>query len=232
MSQLTSTSTSTVMSLNQHCSKCGNKIPDWADLTRCPICLRIEKEAKRFGKQRSLVGYNPQRSGRNRRSVLQAPQSKTQRRTIKTKSVSLAKPPEKPTSLVLLDRFNVLLFDAFKQPVRMSQVLTRAGMSSGQVLGIKQNHQVMIQFLSLAEQLLSQRVAQHLPHIHQDFIRMYYGLDPSGPRLVSVIASHVQCNQAEVSPMYDKIRDFLRSSVGHALIREVVLESARTLLKL
>lgn len=213
------------MLLNSFCSKCGNKLQSWSPY--CLVCAKIAKDTRKFGTPKNLVGYNPVLSS----SKNPLSQPKVQVTTVETVATSLTKQQEKPSANVILERFNNLLLDAFRQPVVISQFLLEGGILIAEVNKIKQNPSLMLEYLSLLEKSLTKQVVSNQPQIHSDFIRMLYGLDGAAPCSIKSIASVLGCSESSVEYMQKDAQIFLRSAVGNNAIREALLESARILLK-
>jgi hypothetical protein len=51
------------------CARCGNQVSSWA-VRDCPVCARIEKEAKRFGHYRPGRTYHPAVAGPSSKTTM------------------------------------------------------------------------------------------------------------------------------------------------------------------
>jgi hypothetical protein len=126
-----------------------------------------------------------------------------------------------------LDGFNQLLRDVYDSPVRLSELLSRQGVSSLQTDRWRRDRAWLASFLERLEAELLPALARAVPGHNPRVVSRWYGLDGKRAWARDRIAIELRMLTVEVRLAHDLMLRYLRRDEGRAALEAAVLRAAQ-----
>jgi hypothetical protein len=188
------------MSKQEHCSTCGNPIPDWAN-GACYACERIRFREPRTWRKEST---RPERQ----KYFIPADASE---------------PDWKLAVKNHLNGINALLKDVYKRDVRISQLMYKSGIPSSQIDRWSKRKSWILAFLLRVEEELRDLLGRVRPDCNPHILRQRY---VDGLSMMEIAKKSKQPNK-ELEDDYQFIMAYLQSRRGIKALEEIIVKCTR-----
>lgn len=233
----------------KYCSSCGNPIPPWASGV-CYVCVRIEKEYKRYGRRRpgprSASGFEKTEAKRGRRKKFNSGAASRKSRAVKRPAKRqrqgcrrhnshklLLLPPSYDEEYALEVRsyrllrlgINRLLRAVYGERRHLSQILHRSGFKGHRIGRLRREYLQL--FLRRLVAAWCWWLEQHLSKEAISSLIRHYSLDGKRPPLPRLPATEVDADMASAEQLKQRAVRQLRQPKRVVELEFLVAEVAR-----